>query len=299
MLKKALYRYWLPRILARRCPTVISRSGEKGEAVNCFSVAIDKNDDPYLLVEAYDKGIITASEWDGKKYSNRKTFPVEKVLDQNLRITHYYGLAEIIYSSIYDFLFHRVTGWEYLKIHSYWSSRKLGQFAFNHKRLLTKKRMEVLRLLIEDHLDRRHKGISSMELMTKLYSIKWVLHPRSNYQHQKVQLYLDSLVETGEVRKADSKYVVTGKAISTLERFEEEENRHRQSACLQAFIVILTALIAVFALVQTEMVKVPTIIDLTSPIGAEVDLHNNGFNPNRTPESSGAEKPSELGGGAG
>lgn len=67
MLKEALYRYWLPKLLARRCPSVISRSGEKGEAVNCFSVAIDKSDDPYLLLEEYDEGIITASEWDARE----------------------------------------------------------------------------------------------------------------------------------------------------------------------------------------------------------------------------------------
>ena len=297
MIKESLYRYWLPKILARRCPSVISRSGEKGEAVNCFSVAIDKGDDPYLLVEDYDGDSITASEWDGKKYSKRTSFPVEDILDKNLQITHYYGLAEIIYSSIYDFSFHRVTGWEYLKVHSYWSSRKLGQFAFNHRRLLTKKRMEMLRLLIEDHLERRHKGIGSMELMTKLYSIKWVLHPRSSYQHQKVKLYLDSLVETGEVRKADSKYVVTGKAISTLERFEEEEKRHRQSAYLQAIIVILTLLIVVFALFQTEMVRVPTIIDFTAAVEAVEDSHNKGLN--RTPESSAPARPGEFSGGAG
>ncbi|MEX0915690.1 MAG: hypothetical protein WD397_08500 [Wenzhouxiangellaceae bacterium] len=278
MLKEALYRYWFPKILERRCPSVISRSGEKGEEVNCFSVAIDKGDDPYLLVEAYDDGDITASEWDGKKYSKRTRIPVEDVLYGDLRITHFYGLAEIIYSSIYDFTFHRVTGLEYIKIHAHWSSRKLGQFAFSYKRLLTRKRMKLLRLLIEDHLDRRHKGIDSMELMTKLYSIKWVLHPRSSYQHEKVKLYLDSLAETGDVRKVNSTYIVTGKAISTLERFEEEEKRHRQSTWLQALIVILTLLIALFAMLQTELIRVPTLLNLATVPEVVQQSNDNGLN---------------------
>jgi len=72
--------------------------------------------------------------------------------------------------------------------------------------------------MMNDQLDRTHDAISSMGLMTKLYSINWVLHPSKEEQQNKLELYLDSLVESGELRKVNYDYVVTGKAISTIEK---------------------------------------------------------------------------------
>ena len=264
LIKAALYRLWLPRILKRRCGDRIPRSGEEGKKVNCFSVAVDCQTSPYLLVEECEEGQIIASEWDGSRYSEEVRLPLEQaVASGELRITHYYGLAEIVYTSILDFTFQRITGWEYLKVHLWWGVHQVGQWTFNHRKLVTKRRIELLRFLIENQLACTHKGIGSLELMGRLYSIKWVLHPQSAYQQEKLELYLDSLVETGELNKKDQKYFITGRAINTVERYEEEERRHRDSTRMQRRIVWLTLLIALFALMQSDVVEIPTLVDLS------------------------------------
>lgn len=69
--------------------------------------------------------------------------------------------------------------------------------------------------------------------MTKLYSIKWVLHPEGDQQQEKLELYLDSLVKSGDLELINDEYVVTGNAIRTIKKFEEEERRHVENVKMQ------------------------------------------------------------------
>jgi hypothetical protein len=63
------------------------------------------------------------------------------------------------------------------------------------------------------------------------------LHPSWEAQELKIQLYLDSLVDSGDLMKDADKYVVTGAAIRTFQRYEEEERRHTEAVKLQRFIL--------------------------------------------------------------
>ena len=62
---------------------------------------------------------------------------------------------------------------------------------------------------------------------SKLYSIKWVLHPNAAEQEKKLDLYLASLVFSEDLEKINNEYVVGGKALLTIEKHEEEERKHR------------------------------------------------------------------------
>lgn len=93
--------------------------------------------------------------------------------------------------------------------------------------------MELLRLMMDDQLDRTHNGITPLDLMTKIYSMRLFLHPFWGMQHKKMDFYLESLVSSGELSKINDEYVVTGKAISTIEKYEEDERRHTESVKLQ------------------------------------------------------------------
>lgn len=261
-MRDQFYLFWLKRALARRCAPIIHRSGEKGKAENCFSVALDRDGHPFLLIESIEGDELVGLKWNGKKYEDPHKLPVHEIKNYQLRITHYYGLAEIVYTNILNFAWHRISGWVYAKVHYKQQAYKLSQFAFNRKKLLTKKRIELIQFMIEDQIQRDHKGISTLDLMTKLYSLHWVLHPDSKYQEEKLELYLDSLVNSGDLERVNGEYVVQGKAINTLEAYQEEERRHRESVRIQRRIVALTLFIAIFALVQTGIIAVPTLIDV-------------------------------------
>ena len=66
------------------------------------------------------------------------------------------------------------------------------------------------------------------------------MHPSFDILHKKLDLYLESLVESGELKKVNDEFVVTGNAISTIEKYEEEERRHTEAVKLQRKMFWLT-----------------------------------------------------------
>lgn len=263
MFKIYLHRWLLPRLISKACEARIPRSGKKGEQVNCYVVALDQDSSPYFMATAIDGDVITGLKWNGSSYSENATISVSDLENGTLNITHYYGLSEVTYDSIYSAAWHYITRLVYIKIRVYRYIDSTFQYYFNKKKLVTKKRMDLLKLMMEDQLDRTHDGIDSISLLAKIYSNRLFLHPTWDEQHKKIDLYLDSLVESGELRKVNSEFVVTGKAIITIEKYEEEERRHTETVKLQKKMFWLALIGALFAIVQTGVIKLPTIYDFT------------------------------------
>lgn len=263
MIKTLIYRLLLKRLIAIACGARIPRSGRRGEEVNCYVVALDRDDSPYFIATAITGDTLEGLLWNGNAYADSTTLSIADLETGRLNITHYYGLSEVTYDSIYDVAWNYVTRLVYLKIKIYRHIDSTYQYFFNKRKLVTKKRMELLQMMMDDQLDRTHDGISSLDLMTRIYSMRMFLHPSWEIQHRKVELYLDSLVISGELREVNNEYVVTGQAISTIERYEEEERRHTEAVILQKKMFWLTIVGVIFAIVQSGFIKLPTIIDLS------------------------------------
>lgn len=201
--------------------------------VDCYVVALDRNDEPFFIATAIHGDLLEGLRWNGRAYSDSETLPLSELEAGRLNITHYYGLSEIIYESIFDVAWNYFTKLVYIKIGIYRYFDSTYQYFFNKRKLITKKRMELLRLMMDDQLDRTHDGISSLDLMTKIYSMRMFLHPSWEMQHRKVNLFLESLVRSGELSRVNDEYVVTGGAISTIEKYEEEERRHTEAVKVQ------------------------------------------------------------------
>ena len=183
---KALYKWHLPKLLSRVCKARVPRTGEEGAKVNCFVLTLDKDSSPYFFVENIDGDELVGLEWDGSSYSTKKKIPITDITKKNLFIKHYYGVSEVKYFGIYDYLINRITRWPYLKIRVHPWIESVDQYFFNKKKLVSKQRNDLLAFMISDQIDRIHKGINSLDLMTKLYSIKWVLHPEGDQQQEKL-----------------------------------------------------------------------------------------------------------------
>ena len=256
-----LYRMFLPRLLANACESRIPRSGKSGEEVNCYVVALDRDDKPYFVATGIDGNTLTGLKYDGQSYAGDHKLSITELDNGALNITHFYGLSEVSYNSIYKLAWHYCTKLVYLKIHIYRYIDSTSQYFFNKKKLVTKKRMDLLKFMMEDQLDRDHDGIKALSLMTKIYTMRMFLHPSWETQMKKLKLYLDSLVQSGELRQVNDEYVVTGVAICTIERYEEEERRHSEAVKLQRRMFWIALIALLFAVVQTGVVKLPTVID--------------------------------------
>lgn len=264
MIRKLFYRWLLPVLLSRACESRIPRSGDSGARVNCFAVLLDKDGEPFFFATGYEANLLRGLLWNGSSYSDKYSVALGDIKDFKLRITHYYGLATVTYDSIFCFAFHYVTRIQYLKIRVVRYIETTHQYFFNKRKLVTKKRMALLEFMVNDQPDHEHNGIGINDLMTRLYSINWVLHPSAVEQQQKLKLYLDSLVEAGELQYDNGEYIVTGRAIITLERYEEEERRHSAAVKIQKKMVWLTILLVVMAMVQAGLIKLPPLLDFSS-----------------------------------
>ena len=263
MTKTFLYRWLLPRLIAKACGATIPRSGRKGEEVNCYVVALDHSKAPYFVATEIVGDVLTGLKWNGHSYADKISISISDLESGELNITHYYGLTEITYDGIYDVAWHYVTRLVYLKIRIYRFVDSTFQYFFNKRKLVTKRRMDLLRFMLDDQLDRAHEGISALDLMTKIYSMRLFLHPSLDVQERKIDLYLNSLVSSGELKKISDEYVVTGKAISTIEKYEEEERRHTEAVKIQRKIFWLTIIAVIFAIVQSGVIKLPTLLNFT------------------------------------
>ena len=132
-------------------------------------------------------------------------------------------------------------------------------------------RHELLKVIVDCHIKSvPHEGINLIDLMTKLYSINWIDHPEGGEQREKLRLYLDSLVDSGDLTKSNLIYYVNSKAIMTIAKYEEEERRHMDIVKLQKkmviinrFLVLLTICIVFFAMIQAGVIKLPVLLDLS------------------------------------
>lgn len=242
---------------------MIPRSGDEGSKVNCYVTAIDKGAEPYLIVLGISEGQLECIEWNGSRYEIERKVALAEFHLADFSITHYYGLSSVEYRGISDFILNRLTGWPNFRIHVVRLLDHLGQYLFNKKKLYTKQRIELLKFLVERALDGQTEH-RPLDLMTGLYTMRWFLHPQGEQQQQRVEFYLKSLVETGELQYINYKYVVTGKALSTIEEYEEQERKHTESVKMQWRMFWLTVAVAIGTIIQAGLVKLQPLIDLTT-----------------------------------
>jgi hypothetical protein len=252
----------LSALLSRPCENTISRSGEKGAAVNCFVIAIDKGEQPYLLVQSLDGDEIDCIQWDGDQYSNKLKLALTDFSPKDFHITHYFGLNEINYNGIFDYIINRVTLWPYITIGSVGILSRFDQYFFNKRKLISEKRIELLKLIVNATLDGR-LGHGPLDMMTTLYSIKWFSHPQGQEARAKLDIYLKCLEETGELRKHNHKYVITGQALRAIEDYEEQERKHTENVKIQRFSLTVALTIAALTFVQAGLVRLPPLLDLS------------------------------------
>lgn len=258
-----LCQHFLPKLLAQPCERVVPRSGANGAAVNCFTVSIDRNSEPFLLVSRLEVGMLHCLTWDGSSYAIPTEVQLVEINPRSIFATHFYGLAEVRFFGILDLALGRTFFVPYIKIMVVQALSAFDQYLFNKKKLITKQRVDLLRFLVERKLDGQDK-LGTVDLMTQLYSIKWVSHPDRDSQHRKLEVYLDSLDATGELKKISGyEYEVTGHALRTIEEYEEQERKHTENVKVQRRIFWLTLVVALFTAAQAGLLKFPTILDLS------------------------------------
>jgi hypothetical protein len=255
------------RALECSCPESIPRSGVSGAKVKCFTIRVDKFGAPYLFVKGLSGGMLSCLEWTGSRFEKPVEIPLNEIESSDVSITHFYGCSVVEYNGVIDFAIGRTFFFPYFKIHIVRAIKAVDQYFFNKKKLMTKQRIDLLRFLVQRQLDGKRIS-SSVDLMTELYSIKWILHPDKDDQLNRVRFYLNSLVDTGEMRRKNDEYQLTGEALKVIEVYEEQERKHTENVKGQRKMLWLTLAIVLLTAAQAGLFKLPNVIDLSdSKIG--------------------------------
>jgi len=268
-IKELIYKTVLSLALKRPSPDRISRSGEEGERVNCYTIMIiDSDDKPDVLLKKKDGDALLGYEWTGERFDREVELTLSEVVKRSslgqLRIIHYYGLTDIKFNSVYDFSLNKLTGYVYLTVHARRFFSRLRLLQFKRSKLVKRKRIEVLEFMINEHLEKGTKDFSSYSLMSGIYTKQWFYHPRRHLLRNAIQLHLDSFVLSGDMVKQGSKYYLTGSAVNSLERYHDETQRHDEILKAQKGIGRLTIILIIASLSQTGFIKLPEMLDFRS-----------------------------------
>lgn len=254
----------IAKALKKPAPSPVPRSGKEGMKMNCYSCGINLPNKSILWVESVNRVFV-------KGYTvNRDTgehiyqeLPLRTIKLSDLHIKKCKGLYAYSFRNGVDFIIKDMTGYIAFKIFLMSSIRNLNQLRFNKHPLQKKKRTEILKILIEQHSS-KNSEFNVVSLMVLIHTSKYFNHPEKDIATSLLKLYLDSFVESGEViRTQGINYKLTGKAIVTLEAYENEEEKHSENIRLQGILTFTTIVIMLLAAIQSGIIKIPTIFDLT------------------------------------
>lgn len=270
-IQQLLFKEFAGSALLRPCLTRIPRSGKEGGEVNCFSLSIEVPGGQAWQIASltHDSVNCTRIDESGKRIDT--TLQMQHVAAKSIRVTHFDGLAEIHYFGLWDFVLGRATRWPYLQIFA----DRVGQWVFNKRKLSSAQQMDVLAALAASadvgvDVPVRARGLSKFAVAQSLAGRRYWLHPNAGAHRARVQLYLDSFVtqEWAVRRRHDlDEYFITGAGLAELERREEDDRKHRANARLQWALWVVALMSAGSAVVQAQILKVPTLIDWSARSG--------------------------------
>jgi hypothetical protein len=110
--------------------------------------------------------------------------------------------------------------------------------------------MHTLRLLVDQRIQRRDASISSVGLLSEIYSMRAFLHPDQTELQNYCELLLNSLVASGDLESERGSYKIKPQALVTLSQWEEDNRRHKDNVNQQWWIKVFTLALVLTAGIQ-------------------------------------------------
>lgn len=191
----------------------------------CSITLQDVDSSTRILLRSRNDAGYKALIWRGEQGGVEETLTVEDIEKSKfeLRIERYYQGYQFDFTDPKTFLLAEIIQWHRLvKVRD-----RVSQSIYNKKRLVREERIELLRYLVERKIENPRDEIYPMMLAVQRYSRKWLYHPDRDRHKAHLELVLDSFLDSGDVVKKGSNYIVTGKALVTLSEYELSVQRHR------------------------------------------------------------------------
>lgn len=257
------------RLWAKFLPRFVEKNDRLGEPYDYYSVYFaDAGRQRYRLIgfTGHDVHLERLALAASENVPTEK-LPVSRLLGMESEIVHYKKYGKIISGSIFSYAINY-----YLHIVDSKNLFLNGKGAvvstfFRERELKSQERIFLLRLIVNEFVKRRPStpvaGITLGEVIELLYGRLWYKHIRNESFQYKATLLMESLVLSGELAVEHGRYIVQGRAITTLVEHEKEERHARQQEKIQRNMVRLMLIItAATVLITLALLGLAGVIDL-------------------------------------
>lgn len=213
----------LKRSQRKPAPDRIPLSLPSAETNDFYTVELMGQDTEILVKNKLTNGY-DCIVWHSDGSNSVQSLHIEgdRYKDYSLRIEHYYRGFQFTYTNPFAFIFLDLIRWYKVIV----IKSKVVQSLYNSKKLTREERMDVLKYLIERKIENNRFEASVISMASVKKSHKWLYHPDKDRYRSHLQLILESFVESGDLKKNNYSYTVTGKALITLSEYELNMQRH-------------------------------------------------------------------------
>ncbi|WP_088742976.1 hypothetical protein [Cobetia sp. QF-1] len=214
----------LDRAIRKPPPARIPLSLPSASNNNFYSVELVGDNSKILVKEKGNLGF-NCLVWQGEEIGIRRVLNIDEecYAKYSLRIEHYYRGHQFTYTSAVKFIF-----FDYIKWYKFLVLKDgLDQSLYNNRSIVREERMDVLNYLVEKKIENDKENFDSISMALNKKAHKWLYHPDKERYRAHLQLILDSFVESGDIKKHENGYRVTGKALITLSEYELNIQRHK------------------------------------------------------------------------
>jgi hypothetical protein len=182
---------------------------------------------------------------DGERRTDA-ALPNAQIANLQLKIIHHYREFTITTDSPVLFIVQRLTHYQFFAA---WKQR-IAQFAFNRRRLARQDRIAILRYIFDRTVENSDYRTSCLDLPSNIYGMRFWGRDDHDSHVSYYQIVLDSLLESGDLRRVEHSYALSPKAVATLDAYETQHERHLDNIRVQRTIAAITLVLAILAAAQ-------------------------------------------------
>ncbi|CAM3986210.1 MULTISPECIES: hypothetical protein [Rahnella] len=246
-------RHYLAKFEKKKTPDRITLNYETAIHYDAYSVYITHLDSGQeYLFKGYENNKISVLRWNSEQniFNIPENLNPDGLVSESFSGIYYYKAHELRFTTLKDLTWWREMKFKLSAIKDNWVSSR-EKYRYRKQRKEIKNLHDVLSAVISLYLDQKEGGgISHINIMSVVFGKLWFYHDEKDRMRKQLTLTLEAFVINGELTKTHGgNYTVNGRALMTLNKYIEEEQRYVESTKIQKRMVWATvfSFIAAFA----------------------------------------------------
>ncbi|MBJ3816510.1 hypothetical protein F9C28_16705 [Shimwellia pseudoproteus] len=257
------------KVWRHHLPLLVKQNAGGGDPYNYYSVYFTDTEHHHFRLAGWNghDALLERFNSENNKLDDKQQVNIESLAAMQEEILHHRRFGAVRFSHILAFSFSHYTGFLYLKTAIKRLKGQVMSQLFAKTELKSRDRMVLLNLLVNAYIQQRpsqyYAGISTDDVIARLYGELWYKHIRNEEFKRKITLLLQSLVISEDLTISNGRYFVTPQSINSIVEFEKDERRNQQQIKMQRNIVRLMIIITASTLMVTlALLSLAGIVDL-------------------------------------